>query len=79
MHDIVGSLRICSWMGDQSILLSADVTGGHYEDLSNEACPAPWTISNCGGFENTVQKSLLQRYVQDGIFLPLTLLESSHA
>jgi len=41
MHDIVGSLKICSWMQDQSILLSADVTGGHYEHLSNEPCPAP--------------------------------------
>lgn len=45
-------------MQDQSILLSADVTGGHYEHLSNEPCPAPWTISYCAGFENTTQKSL---------------------
>lgn len=74
MHDIVGSLKICSWMQDQSILLSADVTGGYYEHLSNEPCPGPWTMSNCAGFENTVQKSLPQRYVQDGIFLPVIFL-----
>lgn len=77
MHDIVDSLKICSWMQDQSILLSADVTGGHYKHSPNEPCPAPWTISNCASFENTVQSTLSQRYVEDGIFLPVILLFNS--
>lgn len=74
MHDIVDSLKICSWMQDESILLSEDVTGGHYKHLPNEPCPAPWTISNCATFENTVQNSPPQRYAEDGIFLPVILL-----